>query len=84
MPLFKTRSHIPHSAVINVYILYEINLWSLEQDNKFVLLNSLFGAVKLTKNSDLDKYSYSGYGIGFDSHGTFSLSDGVGFGKNVK
>ena len=84
MPLFKTSSHIPHSAVINVYILYEINLWSLEQDNKFVLLNSLFGAVKLTKNSDLDKYSYSGYGIGFDSHGTFSLSDGVGFGKNVK
>ena len=32
----------------------------------------LFGAVKLTKNSGIDKYEYSGYGIGFDSKGTFS------------
>ena len=30
------------------------------------------GAVKLTKNDDTDKYKYSGYGIGFDSRGTFS------------
>ena len=33
--------------------------------------NCLFGAVKLTKNADIDKYKYSGYGIGFDSRGTF-------------
>ena len=26
----------------------------------------LFGAVSLTKNADIDKYKYSGYGIGFD------------------
>ena len=29
--------------------------------------NSLFGAIKLTKNADFDKYKYSGYGIGFDA-----------------
>ena len=43
----------------------------------------MFGAVKLTKNSDIDKYQYSGYGLGFDSKGTFSHPDGTSFGQNV-
>ena len=46
------------------------------------LENCLFGAVKLTKNTDIDNYTYSGYGIGFFSRGTFLHSSG-GFGKNV-
>ena len=29
------------------------------------LKNFSFGAVTLTKNADIDKYGYSGYGIGF-------------------
>ena len=36
------------------------------------LANALFGTVKLTKNTDLDKCKYFGYGIGFDGHGFFS------------
>ena len=32
----------------------------------------MFGAVSLTKNANIDKYKYSGYGIGFDRHGFFS------------
>ena len=32
------------------------------------LENCLFGAVSLTKNADIDKGKYSGYGIGFDRH----------------
>ena len=32
-------------------------------DADFASVNSLFGAVKLTKNTDPDKYRYSGYGI---------------------
>ena len=43
----------------------------------------MFGAFKLTKNVDFDKYKYSGCGIGFDVRGSFSLSNGSGFGKNV-
>ena len=31
---------------------------------------------KTKKNTDLDKYKYTGYGIGFDSHGEYSLPDG--------
>ena len=36
----------------------------------------------MTKNPDIDKYKYSGYGIGFDRHGSFS-SPGIGLGRNV-
>ena len=39
-------------------------------------LQILFGANKLTKNSDIDKYKYSGYGIGSDSRGSFSHPGG--------
>ena len=42
------------------------------------LENCLFGAVSLTKNADIDKYKYSGYGIGFDRHGEFSFGNGLG------
>ena len=34
----------------------------------------------MTKNADIDKYKYSGYGIGFDRKGEFSFSNG--FGRN--
>ena len=46
------------------------------------LKDCLFGAVTLAKNADIDKYGYSGYGIGFDRRGSFSFPDG-GFGQNV-
>ena len=41
-----------------------------------------FGAVTLTKNVDIDKYQYSGYGIGFDRKISFTFPGG-GFGQNV-
>ena len=42
----------------------------------------MLGAVKLTRNADIDKYQYSGYWIGFDRKRNFSFS-GNGFGQNV-
>ena len=45
------------------------------------LRNHLFRAVQLVKNADIDKYKYSGYGIGFETEGTFSFSNGAGFGN---
>ena len=42
----------------------------------------MFGAVNLTKNADIDKYGYSGCGIGFDRRGSFSFP-GNGLGQNV-
>ena len=46
------------------------------------LENCLFEDVKLTTNADVDKYVYSGYGIGFDRHGSFSFLD-TGLSRNV-
>ena len=69
-----------HGPAVNIYIVYETTL-----DTKtfnIALENCLFGAIKLTKNADVDKYKYSGYGIGFDSRGSFSHPSG-GDGKNV-
>ena len=37
----------------------------------------------MTKNADIDKYGYSGYGIGFDTRSAFSFSGGVAFCQNV-
>ena len=42
----------------------------------------LFGSVKLTKNTNPNKYKYSDYGIGFDSHSELSFTDGS-IGKNI-
>ena len=42
----------------------------------------MFGAVKLTKTSYQDKYTYSGYGIEFDSCSFFSVPN-FDWGKNV-
>ena len=38
-----------------------------------MLVNCLFGAVSLTKIANIDKYNYSGYGIGFDREGNCSF-----------
>ena len=67
---------------MNLYICHEISPWSRDLNKDFTLGSCLFGSVKLTKNSDLDKYKYSDYGIGFDSRSEFWLPDGS-IGKNV-
>ena len=62
-----------HGKIVNIYIVYEIN----KNDNTIsdpTLENCLLSAVSLTKNADIDKCKYSGYGIGFDRHGFFVSS----------
>ena len=66
---------------MNIYIIYELRASSTHSNDPTVK-NYLFGAVTLTKNTDIDKYGYSGYGIGFDRRSSFSFPGG-GFGQNV-
>ena len=79
--LKQSRISYTHGKVVNIYIVYE-----LAASSSFVshptLKNFLFGAVTLTKNADIEKYKYSGYGIGFDRRSSFSFT-GDGFGQNV-
>ena len=51
-------------------------------NNDPTLKNCLFGAVTLTKNVDIDKNKYSGYGIGFDRRSSFLFPSG-GFGQHI-
>ena len=71
-----------HGKVVNIYIVYELGA-SRSHNKNPTLKNFLFGAVTLTKNADIDKYWYSGYGIGFDRKKAFSFPGVVGFGQNV-
>ena len=70
-----------HGKVVVIYIVYELGPCS-SHNNDPTLKNCLFGAVTLTKNADIDKYGYSGYGNGFDRISSFSFPGG-GFGQNV-
>ena len=56
-----------HGKVVNIYIDYEIST-NVNINDYPTLENFLFDAVTLTKNADIDKYKYSGYGVGFDRH----------------
>ena len=67
--------------VVNIYIVYELGA-SSSNDSDPTLKNCLFGAVTLTKDVDIEKYGYSGYGIGFDRSGRF-LFPGGRFGQRV-
>ena len=69
-------------TIVNIYIVYEL-CTSGTNNNDPTLKNCLFGAVTLTKNTDIDKYGYSSYGIGFDRKSSISFPGG-GFGQNVQ
>ena len=64
-----------HGKTENIYIIFETN----EKYNISIyptLKNCLFGSIKLPKTPD--KYKYSGFGIGFDRKGKFSMANGFG------
>ena len=61
-----------HKRIINICIVYKLILHNSDS-NYHTLKNCLFGAVKLTRGTDIDNYKYFGYGIGFDGKGFFEL-----------
>ena len=69
-----------YGKVLNIYIVYETNN-NFQIDSYPTLENCLFGEIKLTKHPDIDKYKYSGYGIGFDRKIFFSFGNEIG--RNV-
>ena len=73
-----------HGKIVNIYIVYKIIRIAHinNRDDNLTVQNALFGAVSLTKNADVNKYKYSGYGIAFDRTSSFSFPGG-GNGQNV-
>ena len=70
-----------HGEVVTIYIVYDISK-NINISDYPTLENCLFRAVSLTKNAGIDENKYSGYGTGFDRHGSFSFP-GTGLGRNV-
>ena len=78
----KQSNHIfTHTKIVNIYIVYELAA-SGSHTSDPTIKNCLFGAVTLIKNADIEKYKYSGCGIGFDRRSSFSFPS-RGFGQNV-
>ena len=69
------------SNIVNLFIVYELGKRLQNLNVKFNLKDYSFGDIKLTKNSNPNKYSYLGYGIGFDCRSLFSFRD-FNWGKN--
>ena len=61
--------------VVNLFIVYELDIWSQDLNTEFALNDCLLGNIKITKNADFDKYSSSGYGIGVDSRSHLSVQN---------
>ena len=79
--LAQTKVTYTHKNIVNIYIVYEIGATTRNSyDPK--LINGLFGAATLVKNSDINKFGYTGYGIRFDRGTTFSFPSGE-FGHNA-
>ena len=66
---------------MNVYIVYDLAAWPKNPTNHLKFKNYLFGATNIVKNSDKEKYVYSGYGIKFDSASSWSFDND--FARNV-
>ena len=77
----KVMYYVYHKKVVNIYIVYE-SAGSSSQSDDATLKTCLFGTVTLTKNEEIDKYGYSGYGIGYDRKSRFSFPGGE-FGQNA-
>ena len=78
----KQPNHIfTHKKIVNIYIVHELPA-STSYSSDPTIKNCLFGAVTLTKNACIEKYKYSGNGIGFDRRSSFPFPND-GFDQNV-
>ena len=69
------EQNIYWSKIVNVYFAYDLDAWSRNRTKNFKFKNSLFGETSTIKNSDKEKYVYSGYGITFDSASSWSFDN---------
>ena len=66
------NDHVINKNVINIYLVYTLDPIASSRDTTFTILNALFGAMQITKNTDTSKYDYKGYGICFDERSQFA------------
>ena len=62
--------------MLDLFIVYESDIWLRNLNTNFILATCLSGTVNLTKINDIDKYGYNGYCIGFGARSQFALPAG--------
>ena len=79
----KDNDIIARGPIVNIYIVYKRSSKTI--NSNFVFKNCSFGAIKITNTTNpyTDEWQYSGYGIGFDSTGSFTHPDDGKDAKNV-
>ena len=71
--LTTSNDHVINDNVINIYIVYKLDPIATSRDTTtFTIQNSLFGVMQITKNADISKHNYKGYGICFDGRKEFA------------
>ena len=60
-----------NNNVVNIYVVYKLDPISSTRNTDYTIQNDLFGAMKITKNTDSSKNNYTGYGLCFDEGGEF-------------
>ena len=65
-----------NNNVINIYGVYKLDPISSTRNTDYTIQNALFGAMKITKNTNSSKNNYTGYGLSSD--------EGNEFGHTVK
>ena len=70
-----------HGKIVSLYIVYELKNRRIDSPD-FTVQNGMFGAVKITKNTNTSHYNYEGYGICFDGESSFSFGNRIDA-KNV-
>ena len=61
---------IPNN-VINIYVVYKLDPISSTRNTASTIQSAIFGAMKITKNTDSSKNNYTGYGLYFDKGSEF-------------
>ena len=68
------KKSFDYGKIAKIYIVYEIDDYHNIRSYP-TLENCLCGPVKLIKHVDVDLYESSGYGIGFDRKGFYSIGN---------
>ena len=65
------------TKIVNACIVYDLDAWSKNLTKYFKFINCLFGVTSIVKNSDKEKWVYSGYGITFDDAGSWHFGNEI-------
>ena len=63
------------TKIVKVYIGHDLADWPRHPTYNFKFKNFLFVATNIVKDSDKEKYVYNGYGITFDTRGSWSFDN---------